>query len=94
MPSTPEASSRTMETASYREPAAACFFITTTSFHERLGQETWTHYASATGEVSAIIISSLDLAKEVLKTHDAVFANRPSVVAIAFVLWLFRYCLY
>ena len=34
------------------------------------------------GEVSAIIISSPDLAKEVLKTHDTAFANRPSVLAV------------
>jgi hypothetical protein len=34
------------------------------------------------GEVSAIIISSPDLAKEVLKTHDTAFANQPSILAI------------
>jgi hypothetical protein len=33
-------------------------------------------------EVSAIIISSPDLAKEVLKKHDTAFANRPSVLAV------------
>ncbi|XP_059455184.1 desmethyl-deoxy-podophyllotoxin synthase-like [Corylus avellana] len=33
------------------------------------------------GEVSAIIISSPDLAKQVLKTHDTAFANRPSALA-------------
>jgi len=34
------------------------------------------------GEVSAIVISSPEVAKEVLKRHDTVFANRPSVLAI------------
>ncbi|XP_030962309.1 premnaspirodiene oxygenase-like [Quercus lobata] len=33
------------------------------------------------GEVLAIIISSPKVAEEVLKTHDAAFANRPSVLA-------------
>nr|POE79185.1 premnaspirodiene oxygenase [Quercus suber] len=34
------------------------------------------------GEVLAIIISSPKVAKEVLKTHDAAFANRPVLLAI------------
>ena len=34
------------------------------------------------GEVLAITISSPKVAEEVLKTHDAVFANRPIVLTI------------
>ena len=37
------------------------------------------------GEVLAIIISSPKVAEEVLKTHDAAFANRPSVLAVEIV---------
>ena len=32
------------------------------------------------GEVSAIVISSPELAKAVLRTHDANFANRPEIM--------------
>ena len=34
------------------------------------------------GEVLAIVISSPKLAKELMKTHDAAFANRPNVLAV------------
>ena len=39
------------------------------------------------GEVLAIIISSPKVAEQVLKTHDAAFANRPSVLASEIVFY-------
>ncbi|XP_015056279.1 premnaspirodiene oxygenase-like [Solanum pennellii] len=34
------------------------------------------------GEISTIIVSSMDMAREVLKTHDLAFASRPKVLAL------------
>ncbi|CAJ1939102.1 unnamed protein product [Sphenostylis stenocarpa] len=36
------------------------------------------------GEKSHIIVSSADIAKQVMKTHDAIFANRPHLLASKF----------
>ena len=33
------------------------------------------------GQMSYIIVSSKELAKEVMKTHDTIFASRPKLVA-------------
>ncbi|NP_001313070.1 5-epiaristolochene 1,3-dihydroxylase-like precursor [Nicotiana tabacum] len=34
------------------------------------------------GEISAVVVTSREMAKEVLKTHDVVFASRPKIVAM------------
>lgn len=34
------------------------------------------------GEVSAVIVSSPQVAKEVMKTHDLIFANRPQLLSV------------
>ncbi|XP_002523467.3 desmethyl-deoxy-podophyllotoxin synthase [Ricinus communis] len=34
------------------------------------------------GEVNAIIVSSPEIAKEIMKTHDVIFASRPFIVAL------------
>lgn len=34
------------------------------------------------GEVSAVIVSSPQVAKEVMKTHDLTFANRPQLLSV------------
>lgn len=39
------------------------------------------------GQTSHIIVSSPDIAKEVMKTHDAIFANRPHLIASKFFLY-------
>lgn len=33
------------------------------------------------GEVSTMVVSSSDVAKEVMKTHDMIFASRPHIIA-------------
>jgi hypothetical protein len=39
------------------------------------------------GEIFAIVVSSAEYAKEVLKTHDVIFASRPKIVAVDILLY-------
>ncbi|XP_045820131.1 cytochrome P450 71D11-like [Trifolium pratense] len=39
------------------------------------------------GEISTIVVSSPEYAKEVLKTHDVIFASRPKIVAVDILLY-------
>ncbi|WMV07217.1 hypothetical protein MTR67_000602 [Solanum verrucosum] len=39
------------------------------------------------GEVSLVVVTSPDMAKQVLKTHDLAFASRPSLLAVEILLY-------
>ncbi|RDX71134.1 Cytochrome P450 71D10, partial [Mucuna pruriens] len=39
------------------------------------------------GQKTHIIVSSADVAKEIMKTHDAIFANRPHLLASKFFVY-------
>ncbi|KAJ7960909.1 Cytochrome P450 [Quillaja saponaria] len=55
-------------------------WLSTPSCATRLGQEIWTLDASAT-EVSTIVVSSAEFAREVMKTRDVIFATKPQILA-------------
>ncbi|KAF3456731.1 hypothetical protein FNV43_RR01385 [Rhamnella rubrinervis] len=82
----PKFATRTMEIANHRKHAQPCWF-TTPSIAEKLGHEIWTTHAFAAREVSNIIVSSPEMAKEVMKIHDAVFASRPTLLAVKIITY-------
>jgi cytochrome P450 len=42
------------------------------------------------GEINAVVVSSSNLAKEVMKTHDVVFANRPKLPSLKILAYGFK----
>ena len=66
-----------MEATYYMEHAPVCW-VSTPSCIERHGPLMHLRL----GAVSAIVVSTPELAKEVMKTHGVIFASRPTSLAV------------
>lgn len=57
----------------------------TSSPAERNGQEIWASMHLQLGEVSTLVVSSPEIAKELMKTNDISFAQRPNLLVTSIV---------
>ncbi|GMN65687.1 hypothetical protein TIFTF001_034750 [Ficus carica] len=73
-----------MEASSHRKSAPPYRLRPTTSSPERLGEKYGPLMHQQLGELSDIVVSSPEIAEEMIKTHDVNFAQRPSLLATSF----------